>query len=311
MTTMKRIKRALYTFVVIVIGGVIAYLGVTRYFAERRADRYYSDWQDLEMKNMEADTRIMELESDLETANARIAELTKAQTPAGTTTTASSAPSAPATASAPSTPAQPVAAPGALVRYAATAAPGLTNTVRIEGTSSVHEWQVESHMIGGSAEFPPGFPPAAGVDPLPGPVAARASVFIPARSLKSIEKDGRPYSDPMDEIMYGKLLAETNKRITYALNSLTPKPLPGSSNAGSGYEATGLLAVAGVTNPITMPVVITPGPDGKLQLAGSVDVKMTDFNIIPPAPSVGPLSIKTGTNVTLRFNWWVKPVQPR
>jgi hypothetical protein len=46
-------------------------------------------------------------------------------------------------------------------------------------------------------------------------VHAKVSVFIPVRSLKSVEKDGRSYSDAMDEIMYGKLGAQANKRVTY------------------------------------------------------------------------------------------------
>ena len=34
---------------------------------------------------------------------------------------------------------------------------------------------------------------------------AKADVFIQVRSLKSIEKDGKPYSDKMDEIMWEHL----------------------------------------------------------------------------------------------------------
>ena len=83
---------------------------------------------------------------------------------------------------------------------------GLTNLVRIEGTSTVHDWQVEGHLIGGSAELGPGLPTRPGAQALPGVVDAKVSVFIPVRSLKSVEKNGSPYSDPMDEIMYGKLL---------------------------------------------------------------------------------------------------------
>ena len=59
---------------------------------------------------------------------------------------------------------------------------------------------------------------------------AKVSVFIPVRSLKSVEKNGQPYSDPMDEIMYGKLLEPTNKRITYTLTSLTLKEPPRESD---------------------------------------------------------------------------------
>ena len=137
---------------------------------------------------------------------------------------------------------------------------------------------------------------------------AKVSVFIPVRSLKSVEKDGRPYSDPMDEIMYGKLLEPANKRITYTLTSLTPKEQQGDGTAPFLCEATGNLCVAGVTNVITMPVTVSPDPSGTIQFAGSVKVKMTDFKVDPPSPSLGGVSIKTGDEVTLRFVWWAKRV---
>jgi hypothetical protein len=194
------------------------------------------------------------------------------------------------------------------VRYAAFSRAGLTNLVRIEGTSTVHDWQVEGHLIGGSAEFRQGFPTQPGAPAAAGPVEATVSVFIPVRSLKSVEKDGRPYSDPMDEIMYGKLLASARNRITFTLTSLTPKEQPGGATAPFLCEATGNLCVAGVTNAITLPVHVSPDPGGPIQFAGSVKVKMTDFKIEPPSPSLGGVSIKTGDEVTLRFIWWVKRV---
>ena len=36
------------------------------------------------------------------------------------------------------------------------------NKVRIEGTSTIHDWQVESTIIGGTAEIGAGFPLTAG-----------------------------------------------------------------------------------------------------------------------------------------------------
>jgi polyisoprenoid-binding protein YceI len=128
------------------------------------------------------------------------------------------------------------------------------------------------------------------------------------RSLKSVEKNGSPYSDPMDEIMYGKLLAQANQRITYTLTSLTLKEQPREMTESYQYEATGNLTVAGVTNVITMPVTVLPDAAGRIQFASSVKVKMTDFKISPPSPSFGGVSITTGDEVTLKFNWWVNRV---
>jgi len=191
------------------------------------------------------------------------------------------------------------------VRYAAFSRPDLTNLVRIEGTSTIHDWQVEGHLIGGSAEVGPGLPAGPGAETLPKVLEAKVSVFIPVRSLKSVEKDGSPYSTAMDEIMYRKLLDQTSNRITYTLTSLTLKDQPQAATDPYQYEAKGKLAVAGVTNVITMPVTILPDPSGTIQFAGSVKVKMTDFKITPPSPTLAGATIKTGNEVTLSFVWWV------
>src|ERR1035438_6244265 len=74
--------------------------------------------------------------------------------------------------------------------------------MRIEGTSNIHDWQVESPLIGGMMEVGPNFPLEPGQAATPGKVEAKAEVFIQVRSLKSLEKDGKPYSDKMDEVMW-------------------------------------------------------------------------------------------------------------
>jgi hypothetical protein len=271
-------KRALSIIGVIGVTALITYLAITRQMSQERAAR-------LDRALMDAEARVIQLEADIQVAKQRLAELPQgmgASPPAGASTT--------------------------LVRYVAISRPRLTNLVRIEGTSTVHDWQVEGHLIGGSAELGAGLPMRLGDRPPPGVVDAKVNAFIPVRSLKSVEKDGRPYSDPMDEIMYGKLLEQTNKRITYTLTSLTLKEQPRQMADPFLYEATGNLTVAGVTNVITMPVAVSPDPGGRIQFAGSVKVKMTDFKISPPSPSLGGVSIKTGDEVSLRFVWWVNRV---
>ena len=63
--------------------------------------------------------------------------------------------------------------------------------MRLEGTSNIHDWQVESPFIGGMLEVGAGFPTEPGQAVTPGPMPAKAEVFIQVRSLKSIEKDGK------------------------------------------------------------------------------------------------------------------------
>jgi hypothetical protein len=182
--------------------------------------------------------------------------------------------------------------------------------VRIEGTSSIHDWQVEGKLIGGRLEAGPGFPVEPGQAVQPGKVEAKVDVFIPVRSLKSVEKDGRPYSDSMDDIMYDKLLQSANPRIVYRLNELVLKEAPAGAAAPYGFEAKGELVVAGVTNVISMPVKVSPLGNKKLKITGNTAVKMTDFGIKPPAPAIALGLIKTGDEVKLSFEWMVGQKAP-
>jgi hypothetical protein len=239
----------------------------------------------------------MQLEGDLERARQQVTELTGSRDSAPRASSNGSIQSGTAGGVKVSLPTGVLWAPGL---YTAAAAPGLTNLVRIEGTSTVHNWQVEGHLIGGNADLTEGTLNGTNLN-------AKVSVFIPVRSLKSVQSNGQPYSDAMDEIMYGKLRGDEFKRITYTLSSLRVKEQPGATTASLHWEAVGSLGVAGVTNTVTMPIAISPAADGKIQFTGEIGVKMTDFNIKPPAPSFGGLSINTGDAVTLKFSWWVKP----
>ena len=177
--------------------------------------------------------------------------------------------------------------------------------VRIEGTSSVHDWQIEGKLIGGFLEASARFPVEPGQAVSPGKVEAKVEAFIPVRSLKSMEKDGRPYSDAMDDIVSEKLLQPTNPRILYRLDELVLKESPKSPDGPYVFDAKGDLVVAGVTNKISMPVNVTPLGNKKLKIAGNTAVKMTDFKILPPAPALALGLIKTGDEVKLSFEWMV------
>jgi len=177
------------------------------------------------------------------------------------------------------------------------------NKIRIEGTSTIHDWQMESSIVGGYAEVGPGFPLKPGAEVKPGPVEAKVNIFIPVQRIKSIEKDGKPYNSAMDDRMYLAVNEATNNRITYTLTSLTLKEVPKTAGAYQ-YDSTGELCVGGVTNKISMPVVVTVLEENKVKFAGSVTVKMTDFKIEPINKSIlGIGLIKTGDEVKLFFEW--------
>lgn len=177
--------------------------------------------------------------------------------------------------------------------------------MRIEGTSNIHKWQSQGKLIGGYIEVGPNFPTQPGQEVQPGKVEAKGEAFVPVRSLASVKDDGSPYSTSMDDIMYGKLKAAEYPRIYFFLDELVLKEVAKGKDQPYLFDSKGRLAVAGVTNAISMPVKVTPMADGRINISGSVEVKMTDFGIEPPAPKVAFGMIKTGDPVTLLFDWQV------
>lgn len=179
--------------------------------------------------------------------------------------------------------------------------------MRMEGTSNIHDWQVESPLILGYLEVGSNFPVEPGQSVSPGKVDAKGEASVTVRSLKSIEKDGKPYSDRMDEVMDEKLKMEQFPKIVYRLTELTLKEPAKSKDAPYVFDSKGDLEIAGVTNSVSMPINVLPMPDKKLKISGTVTVKMTDFKIEPPAPKIALGAIKTGDEVKLIFDWMVGP----
>ncbi len=180
--------------------------------------------------------------------------------------------------------------------------------MRMEGTSSIHDWQAESPFIGGALQVGKNFPLEPGAAVTPGKVEATGEAFVLALSLKSLEKNGAPYSDKMDEIMdKEKLQAEKYPRIIFHLTELVLKEVPKDKSGPYVCDSKGDLSLAGVTNQISMPVNITPtgDKDAKIKIEGTVTVKMSDFKISPPRPAGMLLTV--GDEVKLIFSWYVAP----
>src|SRR6266487_2920080 len=140
---------------------------------------------------------------------------------------------------------------------------------KVDGTSTIHDWTVESRLIAGHVEFDSGF----NLDqPAPGKVNARCVVSIPARQLKSD-------NTRMDTVMYEHIKQKDFPRIEYRLTEMTLKEAPKSADAPVVFESKGELSVAGVTNKIQMPVSMTRVDKNKLKFTGSTAIKMTSFGI--------------------------------
>jgi polyisoprenoid-binding protein YceI len=163
--------------------------------------------------------------------------------------------------------------------------------VKVDGTSTVHDWTVESLIVKGTMEVPADF----ASNPAAAAKNTKVEVTIPVRSLKS----GKT---AMNNIMWEAMKMKDHPNIEYKLIELTPKS--GGAQGGSAqFDAKGTLKVAGVTRTNTMPVTIEKLADNKAKATGTTTVKMTDFGIKPPAPTVGLGFIKTGDDVKIAFEW--------
>jgi len=167
----------------------------------------------------------------------------------------------------------------------------------MEGTSTIHDWTVRSPTINGFIEADANFPESA----LNDPTAAKpvVQVFIPVDTLKS-------YAEAMDSVMQDHLNMEQYPRIEYRLTELKPRSAAGAAGPLK-FDAVGILTVSGTTQTIIMPVTIERLDRTKLKVVGSMPLKMTDFDVTPPAPRIlGMPTIKTGDDIKISFEWLVE-----
>lgn len=179
------------------------------------------------------------------------------------------------------------------------------SSVKIDGTSTVHDWTVESKLIGGymlvDGEFPSDLKvanvPALGSVP-------KVDVRIPVSSLKSGKST-------MDNVMHTAMKKSKHRMISFSLTKMDPSKATRKSGDPLRYDAEGDLTVAGVKKHVKMPVELVGHGEGGLRIVGKTKVKMTDFGISPPAPKIALGLIKTGDSVDITFEWVTKRRQKK
>ncbi len=176
--------------------------------------------------------------------------------------------------------------------------------VTIDGTSTIHDWTVKGAIIGGFFEIEPAFLSDKTLKSVASlntkGTGPKSEASIPVRSLKS------SYTK-MDEIMQEAMGMKTNPTIKYWLKEMVAKPPVPDSGTPVKFDTKGDLAVAGVTNSIDMEVTMERLEGDKVKFSGSKVLKMTDFKITPPAPKIALGMIKTGDDVTVKFEWITAP----
>jgi polyisoprenoid-binding protein YceI len=167
--------------------------------------------------------------------------------------------------------------------------------LKMDGTSNIHDWIVESGIVAGAMELDAAFV-ANPTEAKPGKIPAKVEATIPVRSLRSSK------SKAMDDRMYQAMKLPQFPRIEYRLSELTLKETPKSANGPFVFDSTGHLMVSGVTNKVSFPVTMTR-TDKTMKTTGSTTVKMTSFGITPPALNLAIAAIRTGDEVKITFDW--------
>ncbi len=173
-------------------------------------------------------------------------------------------------------------AAAALADHYTTARSSLT----ITGTSTLHDWKIESSTINGEVVAPPISAWKDGI--------TSVKVSIPVASIKADH-------DRMTRIMQEALKAKENPEIRY---ELTTASLQNATADTFNVKAHGKLTIAGVTRDVDLDIEgkrITPI---SYTLSGSTPIRMTDYGIKPPVTMMN--TLKTGNDVNVAFHWVVE-----
>jgi len=172
-------------------------------------------------------------------------------------------------------------------------APVSNSTVKITGTSTLHEW-----TINGAIDVAPEI----AADPADAASwrsekPALVSVKIPVTDIKSEHSR-------MTNIMLDALKAKSFPEIRYEL--LEAEPAVSTQDAFT-VKTKGKLTIAGVTRDLQMNVTAIRAGSKQFVLIGDAPIKMTDYGITPPVAMLG--TLKTGNQVNVSFRWVVDRVQ--
>lgn len=155
------------------------------------------------------------------------------------------------------------------------------STITVEGTSNVHGWSCTSTQVAGTANAATAAAGWTGLSAL--------TLSVPVSSL-----------DCRNRTMNGKLrdaFGAANPTVRFTLGNArvsTPR------NGAFTVQATGTLAMAGQSRPLTVTAAGTVTPSGQYRFTGSVPVTMSQWGMRPPTALAG--TMRTGDRVTVRFD---------
>lgn len=155
--------------------------------------------------------------------------------------------------------------------------------IRLFGTSTLHDWEMNAQNTTGEAEFQ---------------FKSGSSTELASISSLSFElnvADLKSDNKQLDKNAYEALRSEVYKDIGYTLvsSSIT------SEQGGYLIQSKGDLTIAGVTKAIFMDVHFVLQTDDTVKVQGTYQLNMKDYDVAPPSFMWG--AMKTGDALTLDF----------
>ncbi len=181
-----------------------------------------------------------------------------------------------------------------------------TSSVKVDGTSTLHDWEMEGKLVGGYIEFGSGVTLDAAQATIAGATDGRVPVKVKALiPVESIHSKAETRANVMDHLMQKALKMDNASLIQYNLTEMVLKG-PHEANKPFEFDTTGNLAIAGVTNKVSFPVTIDATDAGKLKVKATVPLKMTSYGVDPPAPNIGLGLMRCGDDIKIIIDWTLK-----
>lgn len=158
-----------------------------------------------------------------------------------------------------------------------------SHSLRVEGTSNLHDWHADVEKMQGKMKFRIENGKISDIEDL--------TIEVDARSFKASR--GNIMNSKINDALNSKNYPEIKYELT-KVNSITEK--------GGVYtiSTTGQLVVSGVARTVTIDAEGTKKPDGSIEFNGSKAIRMSDHKVSPPTAMFGALT--TGDEVTLKYS---------
>ncbi|MGD9557686.1 MAG: YceI family protein [Mangrovibacterium sp.] len=149
------------------------------------------------------------------------------------------------------------------------------SSVLVKGTSTLHEWEMKGEKMSGAF-----------VLTADGELNKLSSgnFVLESGSLKS------------EHNMMDKKAYEALKQKSYPTIEARLLQVEGDQHSGKAKMA---LTIAGKTNQVTDDFQVSSAGNGKMEISGVLNLKMSDFGVVPPVALMG--TIKTGDEIKVEY----------